>query len=498
MSWNGIEHGLRDAMIALLGAVQWPVLIYFLLINTSYLLLICLAAWDFVHHLRRVEQTGRQERVASEFVPSVSVVVPMHNEAAGIVTSLRSLLSLRYPDHEIVAVDDGSSDDTFAVLQEAFDLVPLEREVPREVPVRAELLSVHVPRNGRTRLTVLRKPNSGRSDAINHGINAASGELVVFVDADSILDPDALITVTVPFADDPTRMIATGGVVRPANGSRVVAGRLVEPRMPRRLLPRIQIVEYLRAFLLGRTGWSRLGALVLISGAFGVFRRDALVEVGGLDPDSIGEDFEVVMRLHRHMRKQGRDYRVKFVGEPVCWTEVPSTLKVLHKQRSRWHRGLWETLWKYRGMTGNPRYGRVGLLALPHYWLFELIAPLLEVVGLVLVIAGLLLGVVNVPFAVLFMVIAYGYAILVTLAAMTVEELTFRKYSRWGDLGAMLLAAIAENIGYRQLTAWWRLQGWWASLRGKKQVWGTMTRVGLGDESQIPASTASSTAGRQS
>lgn len=484
MGGDELVSGLRDVVIGLLALVQWPVIVYFLLINTSYLVFIALAAWDFVHHLRRVEQTGREERVASEFVPSVSLVVPMYNEAAGIVQSLQSLLSLRYPDHEVVGVDDGSTDDTFAVLAEAFDLVEVQREIPGDLDVRAELLSIHVPANGRTPLTIIRKTNSGRSDAVNLGINAAGGELVVFVDADSILDPDALLTVTVPFADDPTRMVATGGVIRAANGSRVVAGRLVEPRMPRQLLPRIQVVEYLRAFLIGRAGWSRLGALVLISGAFGVFRRDVLVEVGGLDADSIGEDFEVLMRVHQHLRRQKRDYRVKFVGEPVCWTEVPSTTAVLSRQRARWHRGLWETLWKYRGMMLNPRYGRVGLLAVPYYWLFELIAPLLEVLGLVLVVLGLALGVINVPFALLFMLIAYGYAILVTLAAMTLEEMTFRKYARWRDLGVMLLAAVAENIGYRQLTAWWRLQGWWASLRGRKQVWGTMTRVGLGEESR--------------
>lgn len=483
MNWSVILHDLRETVLVLLSAVQWPVLIYFLLINTSYLLLIALAAWEFTHHLRRVEQAGRQERVASEFVAPVTVVVPMYNEAAGIVASLQSLLALHYPNHDVVAIDDGSTDDTFAVLTEAFDLVPIDREIPREVAVKADVISINVPRNGRTRLTVVRKTNSGRSDALNLGINVAAGELLTFVDADSILDPDALITVTEPFAQDPTRMIATGGVIRAANGSRIVAGRLVEPRMPRQLIPRIQIVEYLRAFLLGRTGWSRLGALVLISGAFGVYRRDVLVQVGGLDVDSIGEDFEVLLRIHRQLRRERRDYRVRFVGEPVCWTEVPSTRPVLRRQRSRWHRGLWETLWKYRGMLFNPRYGRIGLLALPHYWLFELIAPVLELAGLLLVVLGLALGVVNIPFAILFLVIAYGYAMLVTLAAMTVEELTFRKYTRWRDLGTMLWAAIAENLGYRQLTAWWRLEGWWASLRGRKQVWGTMTRVGLGEES---------------
>ncbi|HET8601232.1 MAG TPA: glycosyltransferase family 2 protein [Segeticoccus sp.] len=249
--------------------------------------------------------------------------------------------------------------------------------------------------------------------------------------------------------------------------------------MPRTWLPRIQVVEYLRAFLLGRAGWSRIGALILISGAFGVFRRDVLVEVGGVDTASIGEDFELVMRMHRHLTRQRRDYRIEFVAEPICWTEVPTSTAVLRRQRARWHRGLWETLWKYRGMLGNPRYGRVGLLALPWYWLFELIAPALELFGLVLVVLGLALGVVNVWYAIAFLCLAYGYALLVTLAAMTVEEMSFHKYERWSDLGVTLVAAVLENVGYRQATAWWRLEGWWASLSGRKAVWGVMTREGF-------------------
>jgi cellulose synthase/poly-beta-1,6-N-acetylglucosamine synthase-like glycosyltransferase len=268
-------------------------------------------------------------------------------------------------------------------------------------------------------------------------------------------------------------------MVRVVNGCSVVAGRVTSVRMPTSWLARIQVVEYLRAYLLGRTGWSRLGALILISGAFGVFRRDVLVEVGGLLEGSLGEDFELVMRLHKRLRDQGRDYRIVFVAEPICWTEVPVTIGVLHRQRRRWHRGLWETLWAYRTMAGRPRYGVVGLVALPWHWLFELLAPVLELAGLVLIALGAALGVVNLAFFWLFMSVAYVYGILVTLAAMLLEEMGFPKYRRWRDLGAALLASIVENIGYRQLTAWWRAEGWWSSLRGRTLAWGTMTRQGF-------------------
>ncbi|MGZ4686751.1 glycosyltransferase family 2 protein [Oryzihumus sp.] len=479
MNLDAVLESTRGVVTWLLHAFEVPVLVYFLVINTSYLLLILMAAGGFVAHLRRLEHAGREETVSSQLAPGVSLLVPAYNEAAGIVPSVQAMLALRYPRHEIVVIDDGSTDDTFERLREAFDLVRVDRELPRDVPVKARVIDVWVPRDGRTRLVAVRKENSGKTDALNVGINAASEPLVAMVDADSLLDPDALLTVAKPFADDPIRTVATGGVVRAANGCTVVAGRIVEIRTPRQWLPRVQIVEYLRAFLLGRTGWSRLGALILISGAFGLFRRDVLVEVQGLDTDSIGEDFELVMRIHRHMRRAKRDYRVEFVSEPVSWTEVPANLTVLRSQRRRWHRGLWEVLWKYRGMVLNPRYGRIGMIALPWYWVFELLAPALELAGIILVPLGLALGLVNVRFALLFVLVAYGYAIVVTLAAMAVEELSFHKYPRWRDLGATLLASVAENVGYRQLTAWWRVEGWWAGLRRGTHVWGTMTRQGF-------------------
>ncbi len=484
MIWSDFLEGSRHVLSAIMDVVAAPMLIYFLIVNTSLLVLIGLAAWEFRRQNRRKGYAGREETVSSQLAEGVSVVIPSYNEEVVIVASVQAALSLLYPCHEVIVVDDGSTDAMFEQLRTAFDLVPVRREVPSDLTTRGTIVDVHVPRDGRTRLVVVRKENSGRSDSINVGINAAVEPLIVFIDADSILDPDALIVVTKPFADDPTRVVATGGVVRAVNGCKVVEGRIVAVNLAKPWIVRIQVIEYLRSFLLGRMGWSRFAALILISGAFGMFRRDVLVEVGGLDPDSIGEDFELVMRIHSHMIENRRDYRVQFVGEPVSWTEVPVTAKVLRSQRKRWHRGLWETLWKYRRMLFNPRYGRVGLVSIPYYWAFELFAPLVELVGLALVVLGFALGVVNTQYALIFLAVAYGYAILVSLVAMVVEELTVHKYTRWRDLGAILLASVLENVGYRQATAWWRLEGWWASLRGKKQVWGTMTRQGFDGESR--------------
>lgn len=474
---------LRVAVATLFDVIAWPILLYFLLINTSYLVLVISAAADFRSTRRRRRHSGRVERLGSHTAPGVSVVVPGYNEEAGVVEATRSLLGLRYHRHEVIVVNDGSTDDTLRVLIEAFDLVRADREVPYEIPTRQVPRGIYVPRDGYTRLTVIDKPNSGRSDSVNIGINTAVEDLIICMDADSLLDPDALLIVTEPFADDPLRTAATGGVVRIANGCTIRDGRIIDVRMPRNLLAQIQALEYLRSFFLGRSGWSRLRALILISGAFGCFRRDLLVEVGGLDPDSIGEDFELVMRLHRLLRERKEDYQVTFVPEPVCWTEVPETLQVLGKQRARWHRGLWETLVKHRVMFGNPRYGRAGMLAVPFYWAFELFAPLIEAVGLVLMILGFALGLVDPTTFGLFMAVAYGYAIVVALAAAAVDEVYFARYNRFGSMLTLISSAVLENIGYRQLHVIWRLKGWWQSLRGSEQQWGVMTRRGFTTES---------------
>jgi cellulose synthase/poly-beta-1,6-N-acetylglucosamine synthase-like glycosyltransferase len=463
-------------------------LAYFVLINTSYLVLIVLASVEFAHHVRRAPLSGFDETYRSPLTQPVSVLVPAYNEEAGIIQAVHAMLALRYPVFEVVVIDDGSADATFARLDAEFNLVEVPRVIPEGVPTRGAVLSVHVPRLRPDPLVVVRKVGGGKTDALNVGINLARYPLVCMVDADSLLDPQALLSVAKPFADDPLRVVAAGGVVRVANGCTVVAGRIVDTRMPRGWLPRIQVVEYLRAFLLGRTGWSRLGGLLVISGAFGMFRRDLLLEIGGLDHNSIGEDAELVVRLHRHLRRQKRDYRIVFVAEPVSWSEAPSSLRVLAQQRRRWHRGVAEILTKHSGAVGNPRYGRIGLVALPYYLVFELLAPLVELAGLVLVPLGLLVSFASSPaqfemdvsFLWRFLCVAYGYALLISLVALAVEEYSFHRYSRWRDLGAAVLASVLENIGYRQLTAFWRVQGAWSALVGSQHEWGVMTRTGFG------------------
>ncbi|HLI01613.1 MAG TPA: glycosyltransferase family 2 protein [Acidimicrobiales bacterium] len=485
---------VRAVVVAVLVGFDWAVIGYFVAINTSYFLLLMLAATEFVRYLRWLPFVGYEETRASPLSPPVSIIVPAYNEEAGIATSVSAMLALQYPEFEVVVVIDGAKDRTFEVLRESFDLVEVPRVVTAEIPVRAQPTGIWVPR-GNAPLTVVVKNNSGRADSLNLGINVARYPLVCMVDADSILDAESLLHVAQPFVDDPDRVVASGGVIRAANGCTVRHGRIVEVRMPREWLARIQVVEYLRAFLLGRTGWSKLNALLVISGAFGLFRRDVLVAAGGLDAGCIGEDAELVVRIHRMMREAHRDYRVVFVAEPVSWTEVPTTLKVLGRQRRRWSRGLAEIVWRHRGMILNPRYGRIGLVALPYYILFELLAPIIEVTGVFAVILGVALGLVNLTFGALFLLVAVLYALALSIASLLLEEVSFHRYRRWRDLGTAVVVSLIENVGYRQATAVFQLQGLWAAIRGGQQVWGDMARAGFVTTSTATTSTATTSPG---
>jgi cellulose synthase/poly-beta-1,6-N-acetylglucosamine synthase-like glycosyltransferase len=272
--------------------------------------------------------------------------------------------------------------------------------------------------------------------------------------------------------------VGAGGIIRVANGCRVERGHVTQVALPKHPLAMLQTVEYFRAFLAARTGWSAINGLLIISGAFGVFRRAAVVDVGGFASDSIGEDFELCVRLHRAAREQRRRYWLEFVPDPVCWTEVPERLRQLGGQRNRWHRGLIDTLWRHRRMIGNPRYGVVGTLSLPFFVVFEFLGAFVETLGYLVIVVSLLLGAINVQFAVLFFAVAVLSGVLLSLAAVLLEDLAFRRFERPGDLAKLVAYSVIENFGYRQLMTGYRVRGFFAYLRGDK-AWGEIQRVGF-------------------
>ncbi len=451
------------------------VLCYFLVLNGIYLLLYVISFFEIVDYSRREIFSGLSELFTSAYAPPVSLIVPAYNEEATIADSVRSFLALRYPRHQVVVVNDGSRDRTMEVLKREFDLWESDQPIRlrlRTAPIKGVYASSKYPN-----LLVIDKENGGKADSLNAGICAASYPLVCCIDADIILEEDALLRVARPMIES-SDVVAVGGIVRVANGCKVETGRVVDVRAPKEALPTFQVVEYLRAFLAARTAWSRLNCLLIISGAFGMFRREDLISVGGYETSTVGEDMEVVTRMHRLLRERNRRYHVSFVPDPVAWTEVPATFRVLRRQRDRWHRGLIDTLWRHKKMLLNPGYGLIGMLAMPYYFLFEMLGPVVELVGYLALVVGLLLGIVNLPFAIAFFAAAIGLGVLMSTAAVLLEEFRFRRYAHWRDLFKLLLFGVLENFGYRQLTTAWRAWAVVSYLR-KDSSWGAMERRGF-------------------
>jgi cellulose synthase/poly-beta-1,6-N-acetylglucosamine synthase-like glycosyltransferase len=481
---------------SLLDAVNGTVLGYVVLLDASMLVLVLFGARRVLANRRWSGAEGHDQIFASPLTPGISVLIPARDEQAGILDTLSAALGQRYPSFEVVLVDDGSTDRTFELVAARYGLTPVTPRWTADLPIGGAVLSVHRATTGDP-LTVIRKATVGRrSDASNAALNMARHPLVCMLDADSLLEPEALLRIARPFVEDPRNVVASGGVIRAVNGSVTDSGTILEPRLSRRWLVRIQAVEYLRSFLLGRTGWADANAMLIISGAFGLFRRDVLVEVGGMDAHSLAEDAELVVTLQEHLRRQGRPHRMVFVPEPVCWTEVPESWTVLGRQRRRWSHGLGQLLWKHKRMIGNPRYGAVGLLALPFFLLFEALGPVVEVLGLVSVAVAAATGVLDWTSAGVMVGFALLVGTLLSTTVVAVEEFTFHRYRNGRDLLRLLAAGALENFGFRQVHAWYRLQGLAMAVTRRQPVWTAMPRTGFsGAEALVPVPDRAALAG---
>ena len=468
-----------SVLTSIVGVTDLTILVYFLVLNSFYAVLLMLSIPEIWEQTRLAEDEDFQRLMQSDALPPITVLVPAYNESATIEASVTAILTLEYRNYEVVVVNDGSKDDTLEQLRHAFDLYEIPRVYPETIatkPLRALYRS-----RSRSRLLVLDKENGGKADSLNAAINASRFPLVIAVDADTLIEPDALLRLTRPFLLG-REIAAVGGTVRVANNCTVKDGRVTDARVSPKPIPGIQVVEYLRAFLFGRLGWNRLGGNLIISGAFGLFRKEYVVAVGGYHTNSIVEDLDLVVRMHRHLRRRKIRYEMPFIPDPVAWTEVPESLKILSRQRERWHRGLIAAMWQYKSMLFNPRYGRIGLLAMPFYTFGEMLAPVVELLGYLITGLGLAFGLVNVSFALLFILVAWGYGMLLSIWAVVLEEVSFRRYRRFIDLVRLLLFASLENFGYRQCTVWWRLKAF-VNVWNGVHVWGDMARKGFGKAS---------------
>jgi cellulose synthase/poly-beta-1,6-N-acetylglucosamine synthase-like glycosyltransferase len=455
--------------------------LYYLLSNLIYLVLLAVSIFSSAEHQRRLTGLRTERMKTSPLVPPISIIVPARNEEVIIVESVRSFLRVDYPELEVIVVNDGSTDRTLEELIHAFHLLRTDLLYIPEIPTQP-LRGLYMSQDEPGLLVVDKEWGRGKADSINAGLNAAVSPFICVVDADAVLDLDALLRIMVPVLTAPHAILAVGGIVRVLNGSRVEGGLLREVRLPRKPIEIIQVIEYLRAFLVGREGWAYFKMLLIISGAFGVFRRDLVRRVGGYRADAIGEDLDLITRMHRHLREQGSDYNIRFIPDPVCWTQVPSDLRSLGRQRSRWQKGLCDVLWRNRDMLFNPRYGRIGWIAMPYHLIFELLAPIIELVGYSSILLAALLGVLSSQFLAQFLLFGYAFATLISIGSVLQEEITYRRYNDWRDVARLVCFCFLEHFPYRQLHMWWRLRGIWQFLRGDL-AWGRQRRTGFAAQS---------------
>lgn len=464
-----------DIWYTFVSVVGWFVFLFMVavILFYSFLLLISFVQLRKLYELDEWEPY--EELLDVSYAKPLSILVPAYNESAGIFGTVRSLLSIEYPEYEIIVINDGSTDDTLAKLIESFQLVRINhviRQQLKTMPVKA------VYRSKLYRyLFVIDKENGGKADALNAGINMSRYPYFCSIDGDSVLERSAFLKVMKPIIDSDGEVIASGGSIRIANGCEIEGGEIVKVGLSRHPLVIMQVIEYLRAFLMGRIGLSRHNLLLIVSGAFGVFSKRWVIEVGGY-AHTVGEDMELVVRLHRFIKERKESKKIVYVPDPVCWTEAPESLKYLRRQRRRWHRGLLESLWIHRRLIFNPKYGSIGLVSMPYFLLIEFFGPVVELLGYVVMLVSLFFGGVYIEFAMLLFLLSVIYGSIFSMASVLLEEWTVRKFPNVSDIVRLFLFSLTESLWYRPLTAWWRCEGIIDVLR-KKRGWGEMARKGV-------------------
>jgi cellulose synthase/poly-beta-1,6-N-acetylglucosamine synthase-like glycosyltransferase len=499
---------MRELAIGIVWYTDLFIISFLLLYNFLHVLFLWASFEDTRYWISRPLWEARERLQQSAFLPSITLLVPAYNEEVTIVESLRSLLRLEYPQFEIVIVNDGSKDDTVGVLERAFGFVRSEIDFHPSLPsayVRGRYEAPVPEFSMARRLVLIDKENGGKADALNAAINAAKGDFVCSMDADSLLVPDALMQLIIPILEDVNSTVAVGGQVVPSNGCEVRNGKLLRTGVPKTWIARFQLVEYIRSFTQGRTALSRYNSVLILSGVCAIFQRDLLMRIGGFltprmtnrvgieycgeESETVCEDMEVVLRMHRYLIDTGVKGRVIFFPMPIAWTEVPEVYVSLGKQRGRWYRGLWECITYHRAVLFNPRYKQLGLFALPYQFLFEAMAPLLEGIGYMIVPITWAVGILDTYFLFLFLIVAIGFNILISSLSVAVG-LWSEGRAQKGYYAASLLPftvkdvawlvwyGILSNFGYRQYIVYYQLKGFKDFLAGKKS-WDKFARKGF-------------------
>jgi biofilm PGA synthesis N-glycosyltransferase PgaC len=455
-------------------------LFYTISIFTAYLVLALVSALELIRNHFLAKNTNYDSIISSPFAPMITVIAPAYNESLSIVENIKALLALYYPNFEIVVVNDGSKDATLEKAIEAFDLEKVTYVVDYKIPCQ-EIRGIYKSKKKAfNNLTIIDKFNGGKADALNSGINLAKGEYFISIDVDSIIDPYALQKMIKPFLEEPyRRVIATGGVIGIANSCTIEDGQVKVVNVPDKLLARFQVIEYTRAFLMGRLAWSRLDGLLLISGALGLFDKEVAIDCGGYLTKTVGEDMELVVRMREYVASKKIKYKVAYVPDPLCWTEVPSTLKVLGSQRNRWTRGTIDTLFIHWKLFFNPKYGFMGMVSHPYWVFFEWLAPIIEFTGMIYFVIIALLGHANWPFFFVMLLFVYFFAITFSTYAILYDLLAYHRYKKKRMIIKLILTAWIEPLIFHPLVVYWALRGNFDFFIRKKKTWGNMTRVGF-------------------
>ncbi len=466
---------IQQILFVLLNIFNGIIIIYFILLNSFYLLTSVISFRTLKSYAFRLKAISIEDLIKDAGAPPVTLIAPAYNEEPTCVESTKALLTLSYPEYEILVINDGSKDNTLTTLINAFEMFPVKRARVSHIAsanVNGIYRSSYHPN-----LWLIDKENGGKADALNTGLNYCRTPLFCAMDADSILERDSLLRIVRPFLED-THTVAAGGIIRIVNDCTIKHGNVTQIRMPKNWLAKFQVLEYLRAFLSGRMGWSTMQATLIISGAFGIFKRGLVVDAGGYYTDTVGEDMELIVKLHRHCREKKLKYAIHFIPDPVAWTECPESIKILGRQRDRWQRGLYEVLTRHKKMLLNPSYGRIGLLAYPYFFFLEALGPLIEFPGYFIFIFALVMDMVSYPFMAAFFAVALIFGIALSIFSVAMEELTFRRYPKMSDLFQLFALSFIENFGYRQLNIYWRIHGMFSAFR-KVKGWGQMERKGF-------------------
>ncbi|MFL9833409.1 sulfatase-like hydrolase/transferase [Chryseobacterium terrae] len=421
---------------------------------------------------------------ANPNAPAFTIIAPAYNEGMTIVENVRSLLSLYYHNLEIIIVNDGSKDDSMQKLIEAYDLESMAYFIQGKIETN-KVRGVYKSKNPAfKKLIVVDKENGGKADALNVGVNISSGEYLVCIDVDCILEQDAILKLAKPFLEQKDkRYIACGGVIRLVNNCVIENGKVVSVNMPRTLLGRTQALEYIRAFVLGRMAWSRASGLILISGAFGVFDRKIVLACGGYDRNTVGEDMELVVRMRKYMEEINEPYEVLTIPDPLCWTEAPETKDILKKQRNRWMRGTIETLWKHRKLMFNPKYKKLGMISLPYWFFFEFLGPLVEFSGYIIFIIFLFSGIISWSFFTILFALVISMGFLYSIYAILVDLVSHQVYTKRKDFLALITTAFSEPFYFHPIVVKAGVMGFVDYFK-KSHGWGDMTRQGFNQSTQ--------------